>query len=214
MKSWPDTRHSLIHRLADANDQSAWKHFEQCYQSAIYRMARNRGLHSDEALDVVQEVMMAVHRLATHWTPNERIGSFRAWLAETTRRQTFASLRFRKRVGETLDLSIEPHSAPAPAPAIIDEESDWLFYEAVAQLEKATNPTHWMAFWLTSIEGVEPNDVAARLGLRLGSVYSIKSRILANIKDRVATLRASMDGQPNRENIASSDDASYSGERS
>jgi hypothetical protein len=37
--------------LADANDQSAWQQFEQCYQSAIYRMARNRGLHSDEALD-------------------------------------------------------------------------------------------------------------------------------------------------------------------
>lgn len=191
MNPWPDTRHSLIHRLADANDRSAWEQFEQCYQSAIYRMARSRGLRSDEALDVVQEVMMAVHRLAAAWQPSDRIGSFRAWLAETTRRQTLSSLRFRGRIGETLELSHDVASRTAASPSQVDaqDERDWLFYEAIAQIERSSNPTHWMAFWLTSIEGLEPAVVAARLGLRLGSVYSIKSRILATIKDRVAELR-------------------------
>lgn len=187
VNSWPDTQQSLIQRLADANDASAWHRFEQCYQSAIYRLARSRGLQADEALDVVQEVLLAVHRRAVHWTPSGRVGSFRAWLAETTRRQTFASLRFRNRVGDTLDLIQEPaaKSSVPSSECLVDEEQEWLFYESIAEVEKGANPTHWLVFWMTTIDGVDPATVAQRLGLKLGSVYSIKSRILATIKARI-----------------------------
>ena len=187
MNFWPDTQPSLIQRLADPNDASAWHRFEQCYQSAIYRLARSRGLQADEALDVVQEVLLAVHRRAMHWTPSGRVGSFRAWLAETTRRQTFASLRFRNRVGDTLDLINEPaaKSSVPSSECLVDEEQEWLFYESIAEIEKGSNPTHWLVLWMTTIEGVDPATVAQRLGLKLGSVYSIKSRILASIKARI-----------------------------
>jgi hypothetical protein len=55
MDSWPETRLSLIARLANPKDASAWRQFESCYQTAIYRFARSRSLQVDEAMDVVQE---------------------------------------------------------------------------------------------------------------------------------------------------------------
>ncbi len=181
MNSWPDTRLSLIGRLANPRDASAWGFFENSYQSAIYRYARSRGLKPDEAMDVVQEVMLAVHRQAMHWKPSGRVGSFRAWLSETARRSTLASIRFRSRCGQ-------PHASESQVVDTNDESTvsnddrEWLFYSAVAEIEKETNPEHWQAFWMIAIEGKAAPRVALELGLKLGTVYSAKSRILARIR--------------------------------
>ncbi len=66
MNSWPETQFRLIESLANPDDASAWKHSEDCYHSTIYRLTRSRGRHPDEALDVVQEVLLAVHPQAMH----------------------------------------------------------------------------------------------------------------------------------------------------
>lgn len=191
MNFWPDTHHSLLERLADPADGLAWQHFEDCYQSAIYRLARSRGLQPEEAKDVVQEVFLAVHRRAAQWKPSGHPGSFRAWLAETTRRQVFASLRFREKNGRSL-LEIDD-------PMTLDKEQEdpewrekdqqeWLFYQAVAEVEKEANPQHWQAFWMTTIEGVDTTTAARTLGIKIGTMYSIKSRLLGLIKERIRSL--------------------------
>jgi len=188
MNSWPDTQFSLIERLANPEDASAWKHFEQYYQATIYRLARARGLQPDEARDVVQEVMLAVHRRAVQWTPSGHRGSFRAWLAETTRRQAFASLRFRARGGLPLQVIDDPLQMEPEDPQRDDpqrDERDWHFYRAVAEVERETSPEHWKAFWMTAIEGDDATLVASTLGMKVGTVYSIKSRILTKIKEHI-----------------------------
>ena len=88
MSHWPETRVSLIRRLADRNDAEAWAYFEAHYQQPVYRFARSHGLQPDDALDVVQEVLIAVHKSAANWSPSGHVGSFRAWLAEAARRVT------------------------------------------------------------------------------------------------------------------------------
>lgn len=206
MNFWPDTHHSLLERLADPADGLAWQHFEDCYQSAIYRLARSRGLQPEEAKDVVQEVFLAVHRRAAQWKPSGHPGSFRAWLAETTRRQVFASLRFREKNGRSLlevDDPITPNAEHGDDEYGNDEYGDdehgdgeprgkerqeWLFYQAVAEIEKEANPQHWKAFWMTAIEGVDTATAAQTLGLKIGTIYSIRSRLLGLIKERIRSL--------------------------
>ena len=55
MATWPHTRYSLLARLADAADETAWRTFEAVYQPAIYRYARSRDLHEADALEVVED---------------------------------------------------------------------------------------------------------------------------------------------------------------
>ena len=86
-------------RLADASDDAAWQTFERVYQPAVYRYARSRGLQEADALEVVQDVMVAVHRAMDQWEPSRRAGSFRAWLAEAARRLTLQALRQRDKRG-------------------------------------------------------------------------------------------------------------------
>lgn len=193
MTMWPETRLSLIGRLADSEDVTAWQQFESSYQAAVYRYARSRGLHPDESMDVVQEVLVAVHKQAAKWVPSGRAGSFRAWLAEVARRITMQILRQRERIGRGTGGSSA--FARLSETSKDDEQSEaedraWEFYCVAAVVERETNPIHWQAFWMTAIEGMNAEEVAAKLNMRSGSVYSAKCRVLTRLKRAIDQLRS------------------------
>lgn len=57
---FPETKDSLIVRVQKRTDQPAWIEFERIYRPVIFRIARARGLHYADAMDVVQQVLMSV----------------------------------------------------------------------------------------------------------------------------------------------------------
>ena len=57
MQQIPDTRSSLILRLADNVDGEAWDEFVEIYEPFIYRYARRRGLQDADARELVQDVL-------------------------------------------------------------------------------------------------------------------------------------------------------------
>ncbi len=206
MSRWPETKVSLIQRLADRNDTDAWAYFETHYQQPVYRFARSHGLQPDDAMDVVQEVLIAVHKAAAIWKPSGRTGSFRAWLAESARRVTLQIIRQRSRIGRGIggsgfanafgDLAGEPIENP-------DDNRRWVFYCASAIVQKEVTAQHWMAFWLTAIEGKPAEDVAEKLAMKSGTVYSIKCRVLAKIKSAIEAMEGTSSSewsQPSQSN--------------
>ena len=64
MQYFPETRVSLILRLAKPTDVQAWQEFLDVYVPALYSMARRRGLQPADAEDVAQETLFAVARAA------------------------------------------------------------------------------------------------------------------------------------------------------
>lgn len=198
MSSWPETRVSLIRRLADRNDADAWAFFEVNYQQPVYRFARSRGLQPDDAMDVVQEVLMAVHRAAATWKPTGRTGSFRAWLAESARRITLQITRQRARIGRGVGgsgLAVEigevaDKSIGNDGQSSSEDDRRWSFYCAASLVQKEVNPQHWMAFWLTAVDGKSADEVARQLSMKAGTVYSAKCRVLAKLKAVIETMAA------------------------
>ena len=193
MSNWPETRVSLIRRLADRNDADAWALFEVHYQQPVYRFARSHGLQPDDAMDVVQEVLLAVHRSAANWKPSGRIGSFRAWLAEAARRITLQITRQRSRIGQGTGgsgFAMEIGEIAAELPANDEDDRRWSFYCAASIVQKEVSPQHWMAFWLTAVDGKSADEVAGQLSMKTGTVYSAKCRVLAKLKSAIE----SMDG--------------------
>lgn len=106
----PETRYSLIARLARSEDVATWEEFLETYESAILRYCRSRGLQDADARDVSQQVLISVQKAAERWKPSGRTGSFRAWLFETARRSCLKALRL-KRLDE---LPSQPLSAWCP----------------------------------------------------------------------------------------------------
>ncbi len=201
MSNWPETRVSLIRRLADRNDADAWAFFESHYQQPVYRFARSHGLQPDDAMDVVQEVLLAVHRSAANWKPSGRVGSFRAWLAEAARRITLQITRQRSRVGQGTGgsgFAIEIGEIATVVPAYEDDDRRWSFYCAAAIVQKEVSPQHWMAFWLTAVDGKSADEVALQLSMKTGTVYSAKCRVLARLKSAIESMTVLSPNQGDR----------------
>ena len=56
----PETRASLILRLGNPADDLAWMEFLQIYEPMLLRLASRWGLQENDAVEVVQETLVAV----------------------------------------------------------------------------------------------------------------------------------------------------------
>ena len=81
----PDTRDSLLIRVANSRDQGAWEQFARMYRPVVYNVARMRGLQDADAQDVTQQVLIAVARALPTWERRDESTLFRHWLFRIAR---------------------------------------------------------------------------------------------------------------------------------
>jgi RNA polymerase sigma-70 factor (ECF subfamily) len=91
------TRASLLVRLRDAGDDSAWRQFVEIYTPLIHGFCRQRDLQEADAADVCQEVMRTVARGAGHFEYDPSRGRFRNWLLTVVRSKLSNFLASRQR---------------------------------------------------------------------------------------------------------------------
>src|SRR3954452_10670794 len=142
----PATRCSLIVKLRDPADTTAWREFVAIYEPLIYRLARRKGLQDADAHDLAQEVFRAVAGAVERWDPAR--GSFRAWLSRIarnllinflTRRQSQPRGSGATSVQELLEA--QPAADPS-ATALFEEESrSRLFRWAAEEVRGQFRPT-------------------------------------------------------------------------
>lgn len=187
----PTTRVSLMANLRDpALCHRAWREFDEIYRPAIYRYLRRHGLQSASAEDLTQQVFLAAAKKLPEWEASPTRGSLRAWLLtvsrnllvnELTRRQPVVSL------AGPLDPSDMAHSQALNS---FQEAIDWeyrraMFREAAAIVSGQVSSVAWQCFWLTAVEGVAAAQVANRLGISIGLVYTNRCRILHRLQSYV-----------------------------
>lgn len=193
MPQLPETRKSLLVRLADSDDQSAWEEFRLAYEPTVYGYCRSHGLQCDDALDVVQEVLVVLLAKVAEWQFTGRRKSFRLWLMRTTHRLCLKSIRERPKSsrGGTSHLLYLQNAESAKAPPSSTRDLDWqrwAFGWAAERVRSETKRVQWDSFWLTAVKRLPPDDVATKLGIRVGTVYTNKCRVMAKIRVRVQQL--------------------------
>ncbi len=197
MANIPETRHSLLVRLAEPDDQAAWEEFVSAYQGAVFGYCTSHGLQDADAREVVQGVLMLVHERIGQWKPSGREKSFRLWLLRTAHYLCLKAIRDRgkadRAVGGTSIYRLV-QDLPEHAEASDGEQLDWqrwAFRWGAEQIQRDVQPMTWQAFWLSAVEDLPPERVATKLGIRVGSVYTSKCRVLARIRERVMQLSRS-----------------------
>jgi RNA polymerase sigma factor (sigma-70 family) len=190
------TRASLLARLSDPADRTAWQQFVELYGSLVYGFARQRGLQDADAADLTQEVLLAIAQKAGSWHYDRAQGSFRGWLYGVTRNKIarFLGRRPHQPIGSG-DSNAQQRLAEQPSPEP-DLEAAWeeeyrqqLFRLAVKQVQPQFAEKTWQAFWRTAIEGKSGAVVAAELGLSVGAVYVARSRVLARLTQQIQRMR-------------------------
>ena len=191
MSRLPDTRQSLILRLRDHADSVAWKQFAELYEPVIYRVARRFGLQDADAVETIQMVLMSVARAVQNWEPAGP-ASFRTWLLRIVRNKLIDHLRKKSRTAAVSGgSSIHEHLQQYPDPAasisatIEHEYRRELFHQAAMQVQTQVQAATWSAFWLTSMDGINVQKVAASLGTTPGAVHLARSRVLARLRSFV-----------------------------
>ena len=132
--SFPDTRHTLIRRIAAGGDQTAWREFLDDYWEPICRFAAHRGnLNRHDAEDVASLVFEAClrNRLLERWA-DAPVAKLRTLICTVVR--NVLSNRGRvlgQRARLLTDLGDEILNAAEPSATESDEQAD-IFYAAWA----------------------------------------------------------------------------------
>ncbi len=187
-----ETRYSLLLRLHDASNDVAWMEFVELYEKALFHYVRSKGLQDADANDVVQQVLIAVHRSVDGWTP-QGAGSFRAWLLRVASNLATSVVRqkYRQRMltgGTTINKALKAASSTTHRDASEEEEfqwRQWAFCWASTRVQGEVADKTWQAFWLTAVDNQPSADVASQLGLSIGAVYAAKCRVLQRMRDSV-----------------------------
>ena len=81
------TRYTLLSRLQNWEDNESWRDFFDTYWRLIYTVAVKSGLTDTEAKEVVQETIICVARNIQKFKRDRKLGSFKGWLLQVTRRR-------------------------------------------------------------------------------------------------------------------------------
>ncbi|OUU22770.1 MAG: hypothetical protein CBC13_07030 [Planctomycetia bacterium TMED53] len=162
-------------RLHLAGDPAGFEGLYRLHRERIFavsmRMLRNR----EDALDTTQEVFVRIHKALDGFDTS---GRFLTWAYRITTNQCIDRIRRRKvrkeqsvfedSVGEKRDLRTGRSGTSAPEAELEQEEVAQAVSAAVEQLGDA----HRMVFTLYCYEGLSYGEIAAVMGIPVGTVMS------------------------------------------
>ena len=195
------TRHSLLSRLKDYEDNDSWQDFFDTYWKLIYSFALRSGLNDAQAQDVVQETIIAVARQMAERKYDRAKGSFKRWLLQLTSWRIGDQRRKRQRDAAILEPAPDtsggtPWAETIPDPAGTNElvwDEEWqrnLTDAAVRQLKKKVKARQFQIFDLYVIKRWPIAKVAATMRVNVGQVYLTKHRLTSLLKKEIRSLEA------------------------
>ena len=176
-----ETRTTLLLRLKDGTDQTAWRTFDQLYRPMLVAYAVARGLDSNDADDVAQQCVQAVLGKIGEY---EHLGSFKTWLRAITEKKICDRFRTKGREVQADSALWAAKSDPQPGPEELWERQWWnahLRHGAEVVRGEVAELT-FAAFVGYALEGKAADAVAQSLGLSVNQVYLAKHRVLNRIR--------------------------------
>ncbi len=166
----PATHPAQPERNAQAEQWNlpTWEDIVRTHSARVYRLAYRLTGNPHDAEDLTQEVFVRVFRSLSSYTP----GTFEGWLHRITTNLFLDLARRRQRIRfEGLADEMAQRlagSEPTPAQAFDDSHLD----DDVQAALKALPPEYRAAVVLCDIEGFSYEEIAATLGVKLGTVRS------------------------------------------
>jgi RNA polymerase sigma factor (sigma-70 family) len=164
------SRHHSPVTPSDSDDRNlpTWEDIVRVHSARVYRLAYRLTGNPHDAEDLTQEVFVRVFRSLSSYTP----GTFEGWLHRITTNLFLDAARRKQRIrfeGLADEMAHRlPGSEPTPAQAFDDSHLD----DDVQAALKALPPEYRAAVVLCDIEGFSYEEVAATLGVKLGTVRS------------------------------------------
>ncbi|TDJ57679.1 MAG: sigma-70 family RNA polymerase sigma factor [Planctomycetota bacterium] len=186
------TRGSMFIRLNDARPlekEIAWEEFRARYAPVIIGYSRNAGLPSQDAEDILQDVMLGFFRLSADFHYDAAKGRFRGYLKQATLNAIRKRIRGDDPVRRVPDDLLDEQAVTAES----HWERQWaqrIMTRALDEARRRVDEQTYEAFDLYARRDVAAEEVAARLGISVNSVHQAKSRVMRVVMAVVDRLRA------------------------
>lgn len=178
------THATLLERLSNSSDATAWQEFHARYGELIHRFARGRGLQVSDCDDILQDVLLSLSKSLPGFRYDPSKGKFRSYLKTMVLHAISKRMR-QNRPGASLE-NVEDAvpSANSDPSAEALWEMEWRQHHvrnALKIVETEFRATDLEAFRRCALQDHEPARVAKELGISVDSVYQAKSRVLKRL---------------------------------
>lgn len=184
---------SLLVKLRDPGDHLAWERFVQIYTPLMRSWLLRQRVQPHDLDDLLQTLMVKlVQKLPEfEYDPSK---SFRSWLRRILQNDFVQMLRERREIalggdgtddsahGAWGDRAVEPEDFWA------QEYARMVVTQALPIMREHFAEKTWRACWMTTVEDRSAAEVAAELGLSVGSVHVAKHRVLQRLREELAGL--------------------------
>ena len=184
-----ETSLSLLARIRQSDDSDSWNRLVELYAPLMRGWLRSYEVSGADADDLVQDVLTVVSQELPKFNHNERTGAFRSWLRRILVNRLQNYWRRRKQPppakggSSLLEQLKQLEDDNSGLSRIWNEQHD---RDVIARLIDLVRPRFqpktWEAFRRQMFDGQKPGQVAAELGMTLGSVYMARNRVLAALR--------------------------------
>jgi RNA polymerase sigma-70 factor (ECF subfamily) len=188
------TQATLLGQLREEPaNQAVWGRFVEHYGPKIYGWCRKRGLQDADAEDVTQNVLLKLADKMRTFVYDAH-GTFRGWLKTVTQHACSDYLEARKRrpsgSGDSAILALLDNAeARQDLAQRLGEAFDLeLLDEASRRVQRRVAPHTWEAFQLTAVEGWTGAAAAAKLGMKVATVFAAKCDVQKMLREEMRQL--------------------------
>ena len=179
---------SLLGRLRSEENSPAWDRFVDIYSPLVLGWLKRKGVPTDVAEDVTQEVLLKVVNEIKNFNHNGHTGAFRAWLRVVMmhRLRTIQRRRFRLGEANSPDWSIvvdQLEDADSELSRQWDQEHDRHLLERLIEMVSSEfQPNTMQAFRRVVLQSENVEQVASDLGITVNAIRISQSRVLASLR--------------------------------
>jgi RNA polymerase sigma-70 factor (ECF subfamily) len=178
---------SLLIRLRSPRDSQAWDQFVDLYTPLLFYWSRKAGLNSQDAADLVQDVLTLVFQKLPSFK-YDASKSFRGWLRMVTLNRFREHCRKKRVVCEEVD-NEELNELTQTAQSLWDlEYKQQLVAQAMILVEPKFKPATWAAVRDFVLTRENAATIAKRHGVSVWTVYSAKTRFLELLREQLEGL--------------------------
>lgn len=184
------TTTTVLDRLHDANDHSAWSSFVERFRAPVAGFSRKLGLSSADAEDVAQETLVAFLEAYRRNAYERGRGRLSHYLFGIAHNKILSARRKMAAAGRQVSLGEGDTSfwANVPDASAVEQawEEEWrqsVLLRCLEQVRGEVTAQTFEAFRLVVFEGAEPASVAQRLGLTRNAVFIAKHRVGSRLRE-------------------------------
>jgi RNA polymerase sigma-70 factor (ECF subfamily) len=177
---------SLLERLRQPDNQTAWARFVDLYTPLLCYWGRRVGLNEPDVADLIQDVFCILTRKLPDFTYDSK-RTFRGWLRTVLMNQWRTSLR--RHIEQSLpETFMDPVDIETCEAFIEKEYRDYLIGRALQVMKTDFLPSTWQACWEHVACGRPVAEVASELGTSEKAVYLAKARVLKRLRQELEGL--------------------------